>query len=163
MTGDEVLKKTMSLLTMSQKKDNESFFDNKYFIREKHRILEFPFKVVWRQGSLCLCCCRSVAKLCPILHHLLEFARVHIHWIGDAIQPSYLCRPLLLPWVFPSIRVFCNELTLCIKWPGIGISASASVLSMNIQGWFPLGLTGLISLLFKGLLCVYSASQMLKG
>ena len=45
---------------------------------------------------------------------------------------------LLLPSVFPSIKVFSNELT-------VTIGASASVLPMNIQSWFPLGLTGLIS------------------
>ena len=62
---------------------------------------------------------------------------------------------LLLPSVFPSIRVFSNELALHIKWQSIGASASASVLPMNTQAWFPLGLTGLISLLFKGLSRVF--------
>ena len=63
-----------------------------------------------------------------------------------------LCHPLLLlPSVFPSIRVFSNESALCIRWPKDGVSASASALPMNIQGWFPLGLTGLISLLSRGL------------
>ena len=52
---------------------------------------------------------------------------------------------LLLPSVFSSIRVFSNELALCIRWQSIGASASASILPMNIQGWFPLGLTGLVS------------------
>ena len=37
--------------------------------------------------------------------------------VGDAIQPSILCRPLLLPLIFPSIRVFSNELPLHIRWP----------------------------------------------
>ena len=42
----------------------------------------------------------------------------HVHWVGDAIQPSYLCRPLLcLPSIFPSIRVFSNESALRIRWP----------------------------------------------
>ena len=59
---------------------------------------------------------------------------------------SILCCPLPLPSIFPSIRVFSNELAICIRWP-----ASASVLPMNIQGWFLLGLTGLISLQSKGL------------
>ena len=58
-----------------------------------------------------------------------------------------LCRPLLLlPSIFPSIRVFSSESALHIRWQGIGASAVASVLPMNIQGWFPLGLTGLILL-----------------
>ena len=54
-----------------------------------------------------------------------------------------LCHPLLLlPSIFPSIRVFLNESALCIRWQRIGASASASVLPMNIQDWFPLRLTG---------------------
>ena len=68
-----------------------------------------------------------------------------------------LCRPLLLsPSIFPSIRVFSNESALCIRWPRIGALASASVLPMNIQDWFPLGLTGLVSLLSEGLSRVFS-------
>ena len=60
-----------------------------------------------------------------------------------------LCRPLLLlPSVFPSIRVFSNESAFCIRWTKYWNSASASVLPMNIQGWFPLGWTGLLSSLF---------------
>ena len=74
-----------------------------------------------------------------------------------------LCRPLLLPpSIFPSIRVFSNESVLHIRWPNIGVSASASVLPMNIQDWFPLGLTGLISLLSKGLSRVVSNTTVLK-
>ena len=48
----------------------------------------------------------------PVLHCLLEFAQTHIHWAGDAIQPFQSSVS-----VFPSIRVFSNELTLCIRWP----------------------------------------------
>ena len=56
-----------------------------------------------------------------------------------------LCHPLLLlPSIFLSIRVFSNELALRIMWPKYW-SFSIS-LSMNIQDWFLLGLTGLISL-----------------
>ena len=71
-----------------------------------------------------------------------------------------LCCPLLLlPSVFPGIRVFPNESSLCIRWPkSIGVSASASVLPMNIQGWLPLGWTGLISLQFKGLSRVFPST-----
>ena len=62
-----------------------------------------------------------------VLHHLLEFEQTHVHWVGDAIQPSHsLSPPSLLLSVFPSIQ-------------SIGASASASVLPMDIQGWFPLG------------------------
>ena len=48
--------------------------------------------------------------------------------------------------IFPSIRVFSNELVLRIRRQSTGDSAPASVLPVNIQGWFPSGLTGLISL-----------------
>ena len=54
-----------------------------------------------------------------------------------------LCHPLLLPpSVFPSFRVFSNESVLASDGQNIGASASASVLPMNIQDWFPLGWTG---------------------
>ena len=62
-----------------------------------------------------------------------------------------LCLFFLMPSIFPSIRMFSNESVLHISWPSIGASASSSVLPLNIQGWFPLGLTGLISLQSKGL------------
>ena len=68
-----------------------------------------------------------------------------------------LCHPLLLPpSTFPSIRVFSNELVLCIRWPKCWRSASASVLPMNIQDWFPLEWTGWISVLSKGISRVFS-------
>ena len=64
----------------------------------------------------------------------------------ESVMPSnhliLCCSLLLLPSIFPSIRVFSNELAIHIRWPSIGTSASASVLTMNI----PLGLTSLISL-----------------
>ena len=54
----------------------------------------------------------------PVHHWLPEFTQTHAHWVGDAIQPSHLCHPLLLPpSIFPSIRVFSNESVLCIRWP----------------------------------------------
>ena len=49
-----------------------------------------------------------------------------------------LCHPLLLlPFVFPRIRIFSNKSVLRIRWPSIVTSASASILLMNIRGWFP--------------------------
>ena len=54
----------------------------------------------------------------PVLHYLPEFAQTHVHWVNDAIQPSYpLSPPLILPSIFPSIRVFSSESVLCIRWP----------------------------------------------
>ena len=75
---------------------------------------------------------RSVTQLCPTLcipmdcytpdfpvhHQLLDLAQTHVHQVGDAIQHLILCIPLLLlPSVFPSIRIFSNESVLCIRWP----------------------------------------------
>ena len=73
----------------------------------------------------------------------------------ESVMPSnhlVLCPPLLLlPSIFPRIRVFSIKLVLHISSQSIGTSASASVLPMNIQDRFPLGLTSLISLQSKGL------------
>ena len=81
-------------------------------------------------------------------------------WCHPTISSSY---PLLLPpSVFPSIRVFSNESVLHIRFPNFGASASASVLPMNIQDWFPLGLTGLIALQSKGLSRVFSSTTVQK-
>ena len=67
----------------------------------------------------------------------------------ESVMPSnhlILCRPLLLsPSAFPSIRIFSDESVSASGGQSIGVSASASVLPMNIQDWFPLGLTGWIS------------------
>ena len=56
-----------------------------------------------------------------------------------------LCHPLLQPSIFPSIRIFPVSQFFASGGQSIGVSASASVLPMNIQGWFPLGLTGWLS------------------
>ena len=54
----------------------------------------------------------------PVLHYLPEFVQTHVHLVSDAIQPSHLLSPLLLlPSIFPRIRVFSNVLDLCIRWP----------------------------------------------
>ena len=74
----------------------------------------------------------SVAQLCPTLrdpmnhstpgfpvhHQLPESTQTHVHWVGDAIQPSHPpCPLLLLPSIFPRIRVFSNESSLCMRLP----------------------------------------------
>ena len=83
-----------------------------------------------------------------------------------SVMPSnhlFLCHPLLLPpSIFASIRVFSNESILHILGVGVGVSASASVLPMNIQDWFPLGLTGWISLQSKRLSRVFSNTTVQK-
>ena len=94
----------------------------------------------------------------PVHHQLLEFTQTYVHWVSDAIQPSHpLSPPLLLLSIFLSIKVFSNKLALPSGGQSIGASVSPSVLPgiLNIQGWFPLGLIGLISLLSKGLSRVF--------
>ena len=89
----------------------------------------------------------------PVHHQLLEFTQTHVHWVSDAIQPSH---PLSSPSP-PAFNLFQHQ--GLFQWvssshevaKSIGVSASASVLLMNIQDWFPLGWTGLIFLQSKGL------------
>ena len=53
----------------------------------------------------------------PVLHHFLELTQTHIFWVSYTIQPCHpVSSPLLLPSVFPSIRVFSNELAFHISW-----------------------------------------------
>ena len=84
----------------------------------------------------------------------------------ESMMPSnhlIFCHPLLLPpSIFPRIGVFSNESLIRIRLQTIGVSASASVLPMNIQDKFPLGLTGLLSLQSKGLLRVFSNTTVQK-
>ena len=97
----------------------------------------------------------------PVHHHLLEFTQTHVHRVNDAIQPSH---PLSSPsppafslsqhqGLFKMSQLFAS---------GIGVSASASVLPMNTQGWFPLGWTGWISLQSRGLSRVFSNTTIRK-
>ena len=111
------------------------------------------FAIPWtaaHQASLSITNSRSLLKLMSI----------------ELVTPSnhlILCHPLLLlPSVFPSIRVFSNESAFASADQSIEVSASTSVLPMNIQDWFPLGLTGWISLLVKGHSRVFSNTTVQK-
>ena len=70
----------------------------------------------------------------PVLHCLPEFVQIHVHSVGDAIQPSHPYPFLLMSSIFSSIRVFSSESLIHIRWPKYWVSVSASVLPMNIQG-----------------------------
>ena len=112
--------------------------------------------------TLCDCMDYSTQGL-PVHHQLLELAQTHVHWVSDAIQPSH---PLSSPSPptcnlsqhqgFPVIQFFASG------GQSIGISASVSVLPMNIQDWSPLGWTGWISLQSKGLSRVFSSTTVQK-
>ena len=103
------------------------------------------FSTPWiaaRQASLSITSSQSLLKLMSI----------------ESVMPSnhlILCHPLLLlPSVFPSIRVFSKESVLCIRWPKYW--SFSSVLPVNTQDWYPLEWTGWISLQSKGLSRVFS-------
>ena len=84
----------------------------------------------------------------PVLHHFPELAQTQVHRVSDAIQPFH---PLSSPshlQSFPASESF--PVSQLFTSGGQSIGASASVLIKNIQGSFPLGLTGLIFLLSKG-------------
>ena len=92
----------------------------------------------------------------PVHHQLPEFTQTHVHRVGDAIQPSHPCHPLLLlPSIPPSIRVFYNESTLLMRWPKYWSFSFSIIPSKEIPGliseW-----TGWISLQSKGLSRVFS-------
>ena len=109
-------------------------------------------------------CCRSVPQACPTLCDPMDcsmpgFPVLHcISWSLLKLRSTELVMPsnhlilfhLLLPSLFPSIRSFPMSWLFTSGGQSIGASALASVLPMNIQGWFPLGLTGLMFLQSKG-------------
>ena len=97
-----------------------------------------------------------------VLHYLLGVCSNSCplsRWWYLTISFILCCPLLILPSTFLNIRIFSSEVTLHIRWPNIG--ASASVLPMNIQGWFPLGLTDLI-LQSKGLSRVFTSTTIWK-
>ena len=83
----------------------------------------------------------------------------------ESVMPSshlILCRLLLPPSIFPTIRVFFSESVLPIRWPKDWNFSFSIVLPVNIQDWFPLGWTGCISLQSKGLSRVFSNTTVQK-
>ena len=91
----------------------------------------------------------------PVHHQLPESTQTHVYRVGDAIQPSHpLSSSSPCPQSFPASGSFLMSQVFASGGQSIG--ASASVLPMNIQDWFPLGLTGWIFLQSKGLSRVFS-------
>ena len=95
---------------------------------------------------------RSTSGL-PVYHQLLEFTHTHTYQVGDAIQPSHA---LSSPSPPPASESFPMSQLFTSGGQSIGVSASASILSMNTQDWSPLGWTDWISLQSKGLSGVFS-------
>ena len=100
----------------------------------------------------------------PVLHHLAELAQTHVHWAGDAIQPSLSSS--LIPFSclqsFSASRSFLMSQFFASGGQSTGASTSASVLPMNMQDWSPLGWTDWISLQSKGLSRVFSNTTVQK-
>ena len=128
-------------------------------------------------------CCCSVTELCmtlcnpvdcstsgfPVLHHLLEHAQTHVHWVGDVVQLSYLLSPpspLALNLsqhqnLFPEPESD-SESALHIRWPEYWSFSFSISPSNKYSGLISLGLTGLISLQSKGLSRVFSNTTIQK-
>ena len=97
----------------------------------------------------------------PVLHHIPEFAQIYVHWVSDAIQPSYpLLSPSPLPSIFPSISVFSNESALCNRWPKYwSFSFSNYSPSNEYSGLISFRIGWFISSQSKGLSRVFSNSK----
>ena len=121
----------------------------------------------------------SVAQLCltirnpmdcsipglSVHHQLPEFTQTHLHWVGDAIQQSISSSVIPFSSCLQSLPASGSFLMSQLFTSGgqsIGVSASASVLPMNIQDWSPLGWTGWISLQSMGLSRVFSNTTVQK-
>ena len=148
--------------------------DSSFFTSSlSHIVIHFDY----RHSSRCISQFSSVAQsfmtLCnpmdcsmpglPVHHQFLEFIQTHVHWVGDAIQPSH---PLSSPSP-PAFNHSQNHGLFKSQYFGsggqsVGVSASASVLPMNIQDWFPLGWTDWISLQSKGLSRVFFSTTVQK-
>ena len=99
----------------------------------------------------------------PVHYQLPQFTRTHVHRVGDATQPSHPVVPFSsCPQSLPASGSFPVSQLFTSGGQSIGVSASASFLPMNIQGWFPLGWTGWISLQSKGLSRVISNTTVQK-
>ena len=126
----------------------------------------------WQRQHHLGCRCsvtKSCSTLCdsmdfPAHHHLPEFAQIYVHWVGDAIQPSHpLGAPFFsCPQLFPASGSFTMSQFFTAGGQSFRASALASILPMNIRGWSPLGLIGLIPLQSKGLSIVFSNSTVWK-
>ena len=87
----------------------------------------------------------------PVLHQLPELTQIHVHRVGDAIQPSHPLSSPSPPAPNPSQHQGLMSQFFTSGGQSIGVSVSASLLPMNTQDCSPLGWTGWISLLSKGL------------
>ena len=145
------------------------------FLIEDHKLSD---QTIGTFNWLSLCCCCSVTKLCLILCNLVDDSTPDSSVLHLSPRVSSDLCPLSW-WCHPTISSFVAPFSLCLQsfpasgsfpmsqlFPSggqsTGTSASTSVLPVNIQGWFPLGLTGLISWQSKGLSRVFSSTTIWK-
>ena len=137
--------------------------------RVRHNWSDLAAAACWRYRRWSLVQFSSVTQLCltlcdpmacstpgfPVHHQLPEPTQTHVCWASDAIQPSHpLSSPS--PPTFNLSQHQSFQMSQFFPSGGQNIGASASVLPMTIQDWFPLGLTDLISLRSKELSRVFS-------
>ena len=138
-----------------------------------------------KQNVVCVCVCvcviLSVQLSCSVVSdslqpHGLQHARLRCPSptpgaCSDSRPLSWWCHPIISSSVitfssclqlFPALGSFPMSQFFASAGQSIGVSASASVLPMNIQDWFPLGWTGLISLQSKGFSRVFSSTTVQK-
>ena len=132
-----------------------------YFkVPSKPEIMKYS-KFAWCQFSSVIQSCLTLCNLMdcsmpglPVHHQLPELTQTHVHWVGDTIQSAHSLSSPVIPFShlqsFPASVSFPMSKFFTSGGQNIGASASESVL-INIQDWFTLGLTGLISLQSKGL------------
>ena len=139
---------------------------------QKHRNFGFRFIAVLHIG--CGCC--SIIKSCPTLCHPMDcstpgFPSLPPEVCSNSCPLSQWCHPTILSSAapfsfclqsFPAPRTFLVSQLFALGGQNIGASALASDCPVNIQSWFPLELTGLISLLSKGLSKVFSSTTIQK-
>ena len=145
------------MLMPSRHQGKDSLFLNFYIIKH-HAIHSKLPQYHWCKGTItqfssvtqsCMTLCNPMDCSRPgfLVHHeFLEIAQTHVHPVGDAIQPSH-------PLSSPSPAFNLSQQQGLFQWvsslkggQSIGVSSSASVLPVNIQGWFPLGLTDWMTL-----------------
>ena len=115
--------------------------------------------ICWAITILQVYYCCSVAQSCLSLHDPMDLPSPRV-CLSSCLFRIVMPSSHLTFW--KSIRVFSSESTVCIRWPKYWSSVSASFLPVNIQWWFPLRLTGLISLQPKGHSRVFSNTTVRK-
>ena len=151
-----------------------SFLVFKYDLRENTSITIIYFSVLlWHSLLYDYCCCCSVTPCLTLWLHGLQHARLPCSSLLLGVWPnscslSQWCHPIISSSVVPPAFSSSSwsflasgsfPVSRLFALGGQTLGASASVLSMNIQGWYPLGLPGLISLHSKGLSRIFSAPQ----